>query len=46
MIYIILNSWQVESDQFCWGGRSTKLLLKVNPRIITEAWQSVDDPVL
>ena len=27
---------QVESDQFCWGTRATKTVLKVNPRNSTE----------
>ena len=38
MTYNFLNSKQVESDQFCWGIRATKTVLKVNPRNSTEPW--------
>ena len=37
-IHDILKSAQVESDQFRWGARATKTVLKVNPRKSTEPW--------
>ena len=38
MTYKIPSSGLVESDQFCWGARATKTVLKVNPRNSTEPW--------
>ena len=38
MTYTILNSRQGESDEFCWGDRATKAVLKVNPQKSTEHW--------
>ena len=36
----------MECDQFCWGARAKKTVLKVNPRNSTEPWWSTDEPIL
>ena len=36
----------MECDQFCWGARAAKNVLKVNPRNSTEPWWSTDEPIL